>query len=49
MINKIFLVISLFCLCFYLYGIVVTLTRNEKNMCKMTYMYEYPQFIVSFI
>ncbi|XP_059618674.1 GPI inositol-deacylase [Phlebotomus argentipes] len=45
MFPKVFLVISLLCLCFYLYGIVTMLTNSEKNLCKMTYMYEYPQFV----
>uniref|UniRef100_A0A6B2ED42 GPI inositol-deacylase n=1 Tax=Phlebotomus kandelakii TaxID=1109342 RepID=A0A6B2ED42_9DIPT len=45
MFPKVFLVISLLCLCFYLYGIVTVFTNSEKNLCKMTYMYEYPQFV----
>ncbi|XP_055681996.1 GPI inositol-deacylase [Lutzomyia longipalpis] len=45
MFPKIFLVISLLCLCFYLYGFLTLLTNSEKNLCKMTYMYEYPQFV----
>ena len=34
-------------LCFG-YGIYDFLTGFEENGCEMTYMYEYPQFVVSF-
>lgn len=47
MINKIFLIVSLVCLLFYLYGILTSIVEVEENDCKMTYMFEYPQFIVS--
>lgn len=46
MLTKLFFVVSLFCLCFYLYGILVTITVSEKNVCNMTYMFEYPQYVV---
>jgi hypothetical protein len=48
MINQVFILISLFALCCFLYGIIITITKVEQNSCKMTYMYSYPQFIVSF-
>lgn len=47
MINKLFLVVSLFCLLLYLFGILTSIVNVEENDCKMTYMFEYPQFIVS--
>lgn len=45
--GSVFTVCSLISLCFYLYGVLITISYNEKNACKMTYMYEYPQFVVS--
>lgn len=47
MINKIFLAISLVSLLLYLYGILTSIINVEENSCKMTYMFEYPQFVVS--
>lgn len=47
MINKVFLVVSLFCLLLYLFGILTSIINVEENNCKMTYMFEYPQFVVS--
>lgn len=44
---KVCLVASLIALGIYLYGVLVTITTSEKNNCKMTYMFEYPQFVVS--
>lgn len=49
MLTKIFLVISLFSLCFYLYGVLITISVSEKNVCNMTYMFEYPQYVVSLL
>lgn len=43
---NIFLVISLICLSLYLFGLKNFLLSHEENACKMTYMYEFPQFIV---
>ncbi|XP_026469702.1 GPI inositol-deacylase-like [Ctenocephalides felis] len=42
---NIFLVISLICLSLYLFGLKNFLLSHEENACKMTYMYEFPQFI----
>lgn len=47
MLTKVFFVVSLFSLCLYFYGILVTITVSEKNVCNMTYMFEYPQYVVS--
>lgn len=47
MLPKICLVVALACLCIYLYGVLITVLSSEKNNCKMTYMFEYPQFVVS--
>lgn len=47
MINKLFLAISLVSLLLYLYGILTSIINVEENSCKMTYMFEYPQFVVS--
>lgn len=46
--GTVFTVVSLCSLLFYLYGVLITITVTEKNDCKMTYMFEYPQFVVSF-
>ncbi|CAM6031630.1 unnamed protein product, partial [Sphagnum compactum] len=45
MLNKIFLVISLSSLLLYLFGILTSIINVEENVCKMTYMFEFPQFI----
>ncbi|XP_037028365.1 GPI inositol-deacylase [Bradysia coprophila] len=45
MLTKLFFVVSLFSLCLYLYGVLVTITVSEKNVCNMTYMFEYPQYV----
>lgn len=45
--GTIFTVVSLCSLLFYLYGVLISITVTEKNACKMTYMFEYPQFVVS--
>lgn len=47
MINKLFLAISLVSLLLYLFGILTSVINVEENSCKMTYMFEYPQFVVS--
>lgn len=47
--KQVCLVVALVALVIYIYGILVTITSIEKNDCRMTYMYEYPQFVVSFI
>lgn len=47
MISKVCIVVALMSLCVYLYGVLITIVTHEKNGCKMTYMYEYPQFVVS--
>jgi glycosylphosphatidylinositol deacylase len=32
----------------FMLGLHNFLTNNEENGCEMTYMFEYPQFVVSF-
>lgn len=43
---RVLLVLSLVSLCSYMYGIWETLISTEENGCKMTYMFEFPQFVV---
>uniref|UniRef100_A0A1Q3G1I1 GPI inositol-deacylase n=1 Tax=Culex tarsalis TaxID=7177 RepID=A0A1Q3G1I1_CULTA len=45
MISKLTTVFSLLCLLLFMYGILINLTKVEENRCKMTYMFEYPQFV----
>lgn len=45
MLTRLFLIVSLFSLCFYLYGILYTILNVEPNSCTMTYMFKYPQFV----
>lgn len=45
--NTVGLIVALLTLLFYLYGMLVSITTIESNDCKMTYMFEYPQFVVS--
>lgn len=45
--KQVCLITALIALIIYFYGILVTITSVEKNECKMTYMFEYPQFVVS--
>lgn len=45
--QQITLIVALIALIIYFYGILVTIQSVEKNDCKMTYMFEYPQFVVS--
>lgn len=47
MISKVCIVVALIALIIYLYGVLITITAQEKNTCEMTYMFEYPQFVVS--
>lgn len=47
MLTRLFLILSLGSLCLYLYGALTALTNVEENLCRMTYMYEYPQYVVS--
>lgn len=47
MISKVCIVVALIALIIYLYGVLITITTQEKNTCEMTYMFEYPQFVVS--
>lgn len=47
MLSRVLIVVALFSLCLYLYGILSTILLNEQNDCEMTYMLEYPQFVVS--
>ena len=41
--------ISIFLFLCFGYGIYDYFTGFEENGCEMTYMYEYPQFVVSFL
>ncbi|XP_031625609.1 GPI inositol-deacylase [Contarinia nasturtii] len=43
--KQVCLITALIALIIYFYGILVTITSVEKNECKMTYMFEYPQFV----
>lgn len=45
--KQVCLIVALIALIIYIYGILVTITSIEKNDCRMTYMFEYPQFVVS--
>lgn len=45
--KQVCLIVALVALIIYIYGILVTITSVEKNNCRMTYMFEYPQFVVS--
>lgn len=47
--KQICLITALITLVIYFYGVLVTITSIEKNECKMTYMFEYPQFVVSLL
>lgn len=47
MIAKMCIVVALIALIIYMYGVLITITTQEKNTCEMTYMFEYPQFVVS--
>lgn len=45
MLSKCVLVTSLCSLLLVMYGLLITITKIEENRCKLTYMYEYPQFV----
>lgn len=45
MLSKLTTVFSLLCLLLFMYGILIILTKVEENRCKMTYMFDYPQFV----
>lgn len=47
MIPKVCIVGALLALIIYLYGVLITITTRDENVCQMTYMFEYPQFVVS--
>lgn len=49
MITKVSLIVALIALTIYLYGVIIAITTPEKNNCQMTYMFEYPQFVVCMI
>lgn len=38
---------ALIALVIYMYGMLISITTREQNVCQMTYMFEYPQFVVS--
>lgn len=43
----ILLAVSFVVFLIYLLGAVHHLTNHEENTCEMTYMFEYPQYVVS--
>lgn len=45
MLPKLVIVLALFSLLLFMYGIIININKIEENRCKMTYMYEYPQFV----
>lgn len=47
MLSKCVVVTSLGSLLLVMYGLLINITKIEENRCKLTYMYEYPQFVVS--
>ncbi|XP_055616650.1 GPI inositol-deacylase isoform X2 [Toxorhynchites rutilus septentrionalis] len=48
MLSKIVTIFALFSLLFVMYGMLVNIQKIEENKCKMTYMFEYPQFVKIF-
>lgn len=46
---SLFIFLCLLLTAFYIIGLLLFLTDHEPdNNCEMTYMFEYPQYIVSF-
>ena len=47
--KSVFIIFSFVCLTFFLIGFILTIysISNEKNDCRMTFMFEYPNFVVS--
>ncbi|XP_062536617.1 GPI inositol-deacylase isoform X2 [Armigeres subalbatus] len=45
MLSKCVIVTSLCSLLLFAYGLLINITKIEENRCKLTYMYEYPQFV----
>lgn len=45
---NLFIAISGVVFAFFVLGIHNYLTAHEENSCEMTYMFEYPQYVVSF-
>lgn len=47
--NSVFLIFSFICFSFYLYGTFLTFNsiNNGKNDCRMTFMFEHPNYVVS--
>lgn len=41
-----FLIITLLLASAYILGIFIFMTDYEENKCEMTYMFEYPQYVV---
>lgn len=41
------LLLPVLCFIFSLYGIYQYVNNQEENMCVMTYMFEYPEYLVS--
>jgi hypothetical protein len=42
-----FIIFSLFITIAYFVGLLVFINDHEENKCEMTYMFEFPQFVVS--
>lgn len=42
-----FVILSLIATLIYFIGILIFITDHDENKCEMTYMFEYPQFVVS--
>ncbi|XP_058468106.1 GPI inositol-deacylase isoform X2 [Malaya genurostris] len=38
-------IISLLCFILFMYGIFINTKKVEENLCQMTYMYDYPQYL----
>ncbi|XP_053690487.1 GPI inositol-deacylase isoform X2 [Sabethes cyaneus] len=45
MLARLSLVFSMFMLLLFMYGILINVQKIEDNKCRMTYMYEVPQFL----
>lgn len=41
-----FIILSLCFTLAYIFGLFIFITDYEENKCEMTYMFEYPQFVV---
>lgn len=48
--SSVFVIFGFVCLSLYFYGSFITINSiyTEKNDCKMTFMFEHPNYVVSF-